>query len=278
MEDYQIDVMIGQGPSARSIKLDLKPLHAGRRDDARRPAHRAAARSLRRQPAARLLPRRGAGRDRAPLGREARRADRAARRRRDRAAARAARRASPTACCAACATSPRCAPTGVITPDGRRTRRWRCSRSTQRGFDRMDRALLLTIIDKFGGGPVGVETLAAAIGEEARHDRGRLRAVPHPGGLPQPHAEGPRRHAARLRALRPRRRTHQRAAGQAVRVMRRPRQDAHDVRRRGLRARRRARRSAGRLPWFGRLPGDIVVERGPVTFYFPIVTCVVRVV
>ena len=31
----------------------------------------------------------------------------------------------------------------------------------------------------------------------------------------------------------------------------------------------------GKLPWFGRLPGDIVVERGPVTFYFPIVTCVV---
>jgi hypothetical protein len=29
---------------------------------------------------------------------------------------------------------------------------------------------------------------------------------------------------------------------------------------------------AGRLPWFGRLPGDIVVERGPVTFYFPLVT------
>jgi len=32
---------------------------------------------------------------------------------------------------------------------------------------------------------------------------------------------------------------------------------------------------AGRLPWFGRLPGDIVVERGPVTFYFPLVTCVI---
>jgi len=31
----------------------------------------------------------------------------------------------------------------------------------------------------------------------------------------------------------------------------------------------------GRLPWFGRLPGDIVIDRGPVTFYFPIVTCVV---
>ena len=32
---------------------------------------------------------------------------------------------------------------------------------------------------------------------------------------------------------------------------------------------------AGRLPWFGRLPGDIVVERGPVTFYFPVVTCII---
>ena len=30
----------------------------------------------------------------------------------------------------------------------------------------MDRKLLMTIIEKFGGGPVGVETLAAAISEE----------------------------------------------------------------------------------------------------------------
>jgi Holliday junction DNA helicase RuvB len=35
-----------------------------------------------------------------------------------------------------------------------------------RGFDRMDRAILEAIVDKFGGGPVGVESLAAAIGEE----------------------------------------------------------------------------------------------------------------
>jgi len=34
------------------------------------------------------------------------------------------------------------------------------------GFDIMDRRLLLTIIEKFNGGPVGVENLAAAIGEE----------------------------------------------------------------------------------------------------------------
>jgi Holliday junction DNA helicase RuvB len=36
----------------------------------------------------------------------------------------------------------------------------------EQGFDFMDRKLLLTIIEKFSGGPVGVETLAAAVSEE----------------------------------------------------------------------------------------------------------------
>jgi Holliday junction DNA helicase RuvB len=35
------------------------------------------------------------------------------------------------------------------------------------GFDEVDRKLLLTVIEKFGGGPVGVASIAAAIGEEA---------------------------------------------------------------------------------------------------------------
>ena len=34
------------------------------------------------------------------------------------------------------------------------------------GFDHMDRRLLLTLIEKFSGGPVGVDSLAAAISEE----------------------------------------------------------------------------------------------------------------
>jgi Holliday junction resolvasome, helicase subunit len=34
------------------------------------------------------------------------------------------------------------------------------------GLDVMDRKLLLAVLEKFGGGPVGVESLAAAIGEE----------------------------------------------------------------------------------------------------------------
>jgi hypothetical protein len=31
---------------------------------------------------------------------------------------------------------------------------------------------------------------------------------------------------------------------------------------------------AGRLPWLGRLPGDIEVHRGPFTFYFPLATSI----
>src|SRR4051812_12220866 len=34
------------------------------------------------------------------------------------------------------------------------------------GLDAMDRKILLTILDKFGGGPVGVETIAASVGEQ----------------------------------------------------------------------------------------------------------------
>ncbi len=35
-----------------------------------------------------------------------------------------------------------------------------------RGFDHMDRLILLTLIEKFGGGPVGIDNMSAAIGEE----------------------------------------------------------------------------------------------------------------
>ncbi len=37
----------------------------------------------------------------------------------------------------------------------------------ERGFDDLDRRLLRTIIDKYGGGPVGLNSLAASIGEDA---------------------------------------------------------------------------------------------------------------
>jgi Holliday junction DNA helicase RuvB len=44
------------------------------------------------------------------------------------------------------------------------------------GFDRLDRTLLLTLLEKFDGGPVGLETLAAAVGE----DKGTLEDVVEP--------------------------------------------------------------------------------------------------
>lgn len=36
----------------------------------------------------------------------------------------------------------------------------------EKGFDRMDRRVLLTVIEKFDGGPVGIDTISAAVGEE----------------------------------------------------------------------------------------------------------------
>jgi holliday junction DNA helicase RuvB len=35
-----------------------------------------------------------------------------------------------------------------------------------KGFDKMDRRILLTVIEKFDGGPVGIDTISAAVGEE----------------------------------------------------------------------------------------------------------------
>ena len=32
---------------------------------------------------------------------------------------------------------------------------------------------------------------------------------------------------------------------------------------------------APRIPWLGRLPGDIVINRGPVSVYFPLATSIV---
>ena len=44
------------------------------------------------------------------------------------------------------------------------------------GFDGLDRLFLTTLVEKFGGGPVGLETLAAAVGD----DKGTLEDVVEP--------------------------------------------------------------------------------------------------
>jgi Holliday junction DNA helicase RuvB len=164
MEDYQIDIMIGQGPSARSIKLDLKhftlvgattrsglltsPLRnrfgAIFRLDFYAPE--ALTQILKRS--ASLL---GVKEEDGGLSEIARRsrgtpriANRLLRRVRDYAQVKAGG-----------------AITKKVTEEA-----LKMLEVDPKGFDKMDTMLLLTLIDKFSGGPVGVETLAAAIGEE----------------------------------------------------------------------------------------------------------------
>ena len=67
------------------------------------------------------------------------------------------------------------------------------------GFDMMDRKLLLTIIEKFGGGPVGIDAAAAAIGEE----RGTIEDVIEPFLIQQGYLmRTPRGRVATARAYR----------------------------------------------------------------------------
>jgi holliday junction DNA helicase RuvB len=174
MEDYQLDIMIGEGPAARAIKLDLPPFtlvgattRAGlltsplrdrfgivqrlefyREDDLTRIVVRAG----------HIL---GCHIDESGAAQVARRsrgtpriANRLLRRVRDYAEVRAG---------------------GVISAEVA-DRALDLLNVDSNGLDMMDRKLLLAIIQKFDGGPVGVESLAAAIGEE----RGTIEDVIEP--------------------------------------------------------------------------------------------------
>ena len=169
MEDFQLDIMIGEGPAARSIKLDLPPFtlvgattRAGLLTSPLRDRFGIVQR-LEFYGTAEL-----AASSRAPRDPE-RAIDRAGARQIARALARHAAHRQPAAAAGA----------RLRRGDGRRpvTERSRGAhghaRRRRRGFDVMDRKLLLAIIEKFDGGPVGVDSLAAAIGEERGHDRGR---------------------------------------------------------------------------------------------------------
>ena len=67
------------------------------------------------------------------------------------------------------------------------------------GLDEIDQKIMMTILEKYRGGPVGVNTIAASISEEAGDHRGSLRAVPDPTRLPQSHAARPGRDGTGLR-------------------------------------------------------------------------------
>ena len=164
LEDFQLDIMIGEGPAARSVKLDLPPFtligattRAGMLTNPLRDRFGIVSRlefysapELTRivQRSARLL-----NVDTSPEGAleiasrsrgTPRISNRLLRRVRDFAEVKAQGRVDREIADAALK---------MLDVD-------------RIGFDVMDRKLLLAIVEKFGGGPVGIDNLAAAIGEE----------------------------------------------------------------------------------------------------------------
>jgi len=174
LEDFQLDIMIGEGPGARSIKLDLPPFtlvgattRAGLLTSPLRDRFGIVQRldfydageiaQIVRRSAAIL----GLSIDTGGAAQIARRsrgtpriANRLLRRVRDYAEVRADGRVD----------------------EGIATAAMDMLEVDPHGFDTMDRKLLLTLIEKFDGGPVGIESLAAAVGEE----RGTIEDVLEP--------------------------------------------------------------------------------------------------
>ncbi|MGH8250020.1 MAG: Holliday junction branch migration DNA helicase RuvB [Steroidobacteraceae bacterium] len=164
LEDYQLDIMIGEGPAARSIKLDLPPFtlvgattRAGlltsplrdrfgivqrldfyARDEIRQIVLRAAG----------ILGLEIDGAGATGLAQRSRGtpriANRLLRRVRDFAEVRAAGRIDAAVAASAL---------DLLEVD-------------REGFDLLDRRLLMTIIERFQGGPVGIDSLSATLGEE----------------------------------------------------------------------------------------------------------------
>jgi Holliday junction DNA helicase RuvB len=164
LEDYQIDIMIGEGPAARSIKLDLQPFtlvgattRAGMLTNPLRDRFGIVSRlefyevdELTRivSRSAQLLGATISEDGSIEIARRSRGtpriANRLLRRVRDYAEVKAAGHIDRSVADAAL----------------------RMLDVDPSGFDLMDRKLLLAMIERFGGGPVGLDNIAAAIGEE----------------------------------------------------------------------------------------------------------------
>jgi Holliday junction DNA helicase RuvB len=164
LEDYQIDIMIGEGPAARSVKLDLPPFtlvgattRAGMLTNPLRDRFGIVARLEFYSPdELTKIVTRSSGL--LSMAVEADGATEIAKRARGtpRIANRLLRRVRDFA---------------EVKHEGRVTAEvadlaLRMLDVDAIGLDLLDRKLLLAIVEKFGGGPVGVENLAAAIGEE----------------------------------------------------------------------------------------------------------------
>ena len=174
MEDFALDILIGQGPAARSMRLDLPRftlvgattraglLSSPLRDRfgwvARLEYYPAADLEQILQRSSRLLEIPIEGKACGEIARRSRGTPRIANRLLRRVRDFAQVRASGGVDC--------------------ETARFALERLEvdEKGFDGLDRRLLLALLEKFGGGPTGLETLAAAVGE----DKGTLEDVVEP--------------------------------------------------------------------------------------------------
>jgi Holliday junction DNA helicase RuvB len=165
LEDYQIDIMIGEGPAARSVKLDLQPFtlvgattRAGMLTNPLRDRFGIVARLEFYNPAelTRIVTRSAALLG-APIAEDGAREIALRARGTPRIANRLLRRVRDYA---------------EVKGDGNITRAMADAALVMLdvdsvGFDVMDRKLLEAVLFKFNGGPVGIGNLAAAIGEES---------------------------------------------------------------------------------------------------------------
>ena len=74
---------------------------------------------------------------------------------------------SPTGCCGGCGTLLRCGRTDGVITKAVADHALQALEIDYLGLDPVDRRMLRAIIENYGGGPVGLETLAATIGEES---------------------------------------------------------------------------------------------------------------
>ena len=174
LEDFQIDIMIGEGPGARSIKLDIPPFtlvgattRAGLLTSPLRDRFGIVQRlEFYSVPEIERIVHRSAGILEVPIAPDG--ALRIAQRARGtpRIANRLLRRVRDYAQVKGRGTIDQAIAVAALD----------LLEVDPLGFDGLDRKLLLTIMEKFDGGPVGIESLAAAIGEE----RGTLEDVIEP--------------------------------------------------------------------------------------------------
>ena len=174
LEDFQLDIMIGEGPAARSIKLDLPPFtlvgattRAGLLTSPLRDRFGIVQRlEFYSSEDLEGITRRSAGILNLPIDDEGARAIATRSRGTPRIANRLLRRVRDFA-----EVKGDGVVTGAVAKDA-----MDILRVDPNGFDALDRRLLQTIIEKFDGGPVGIESIAAAIGEE----RGTIEDVLEP--------------------------------------------------------------------------------------------------